>query len=211
MNTSAILTLSQWLSPSYPLGSFAYSHGAETALAEGWIADADELQSWLSDVLTDGSGWSDAVLLCAAYKADDPHETDAVGRAFAASHERLRESANQGAAFVKTLNANQGWDMPDLIFPVAAGHASARINAPIEMAASLYLQAFVSNIVMACVRLMPLGQTQGQAIIQALAPLCEKTAERACDATLDDLSSNTFLSDIAAMRHEVQQPRLFQS
>lgn len=211
MNTNAVLTLSQWLSPAYPLGSFAYSHGAETALAAGWITDAESLERWLTDVVTDGSGWADAVLFCLAYHEGQLDEIDATGRAFAASHERLRESVNQGAAFARTLNATQGWDLPDLLFPVAVGHAAARIDAPLQMAVSLYLQAFASNIVMACVRLMPLGQTQGQAVIQTLAPLCEATAKRASQATLDDLYSNTFLSDIAAMRHEVQQPRLFQS
>lgn len=214
MTTSAILTLTQWLSPSYPLGSFAYSHGLETALTDGWVHDADSLQMWLSDVLTDGSGWADAVLFCAAYKAvdaDSLREVDAKGRAFAASAERLRESLNQGAAFARTVQATSQIEVSDMLFPVAVGWASAQVKAPEALAASLYLQAFASNIVMACVRLMPLGQTQGQGIILHLAPLCEETAIAAARATLDDLYSNTFLSDIAAMRHETQQPRLFQS
>lgn len=211
MTTSAILTLTQWLSPSYPLGSFAYSHGLETVIADGWVDDAASLQIWLEDVVSNGSGWADAVLFCAAFNAADPVEVDATGRAFAASHERARESLNQGAAFARTRNATSDWDMPDVLFPVAVGHAAARINAPLDIAVSLYLQSFVSNIVMACVRLMPLGQTKGQVVIERLAPRCEQTALAASFATLDDLHSNTFLSDIAAMRHEVQQPRLFQS
>jgi urease accessory protein len=214
MTTSAILTLTRWLSPSYPLGSFAYSHGLETALVDGWVHDAASLQKWLADVLSDGSGWVDAVLFCAAFKAPDGetlHEVDAVGRAFAASAERRRESLNQGAAFARTVQATSQIQVSDMLLPVAVGWASAQVKAPEELGASLYLQAFASNIVMACVRLLPLGQTEGQAIIQHLAPLCEKTADAAANATPDDLYSNTFLSDIAAMRHETQQPRLFQS
>ena len=211
MNTSALLTLTQWLSPAYPLGSFAYSHGVEAAIDAGWVHDRASLENWLSDVVTDGSGWADAVLFCAAFQTTDLDQLDATGRAFSASHERLRESLNQGAAFARTVNATSEVNLPDVLLPVAVGHASAQINAPLEVAASLYLQGFVSNIVMACLRLMPLGQTQAQAVIQALAPLCQATALRAGQATLDDLYSNTFLSDIAAMRHEVQQPRLFQS
>jgi urease accessory protein len=211
MNTSAILTLNRWLSPSYPLGSFAYSHGLEAALAEGWVTDAGGMQIWLEDVLTDGSGWADAVLFCIAYHATDIADVDATGRAFAASAERLRESQNQGAAFVKTVAATSDIVLPDLLFPVAVGHAAGQIKSPPDLGCSLYLQAFVSNIVLACVRLIPLGQTEGQAVIQNLAPICEATANRAMHATLDDLHSNTFISDIAAMRHEVQQPRLFQS
>ncbi|MFT7106802.1 MAG: urease accessory protein [Yoonia sp.] len=214
MTTSAVLTLTQWLSPSYPLGSFAYSHGLEAALADGWVHDAASLQMWLEDVLMYGSGWADAVLFCAAFKATNDEilrEVDVTGRAFAASSERLRESLNQGAAFARTVRATSQTPISDMLLPVAVGWAASQVEAPEQLGASLYLQAFVSNIVMACVRLLPLGQTQGQAIIQYLAPLCEKTALAASNAILDDLYSNTFLSDIAAMRHEVQQPRLFQS
>lgn len=214
MPTKAILTLSQWLSPSYPLGSFAYSHGLETALADGWVSDAASLQDWLADVLTDGSGWSDAVLLNAAFLAetgDEVHSIDAVGRAFAASEERLRESLNQGAAFARTVKGTSDLALPDLLFPVAIGWAAKQSDLPRDLTVALYLQAFASNIVMACVRLMPLGQTAGQRIIQDLAPLCETTVKKAQASSLDDLYSNTFMSDIAAMRHEVLQPRLFQS
>lgn len=214
MTTDAILSLTQWLSPSYPLGSFAYSHGLEAALADGWVHDAASLQMWLADVLTDGSGRADAVLFCTALKARNDEElrhVDATGRAFAASSERLRESLNQGAAFARTVQGTVQFPVQDILLPVAVGWASAQVKAPETLAVSLYLQAFVSNIVMACVRLLPLGQTQGQAIIQNLAPLCQQTANAAANDSLDELYSNTFLSDIAAMRHEMQQPRLFQS
>lgn len=214
MNTSAVLTMTQWLSPSYPLGSFAYSHGLETAIAEAWVTDASDLRVWLEGVMASGSGWADAVLFCAAFRAMDVDtlmQVDASGRAFSASQERLRESLNQGAAFARTVGATSDEHIPETLFPIAVGWASARHDAPLKLAMTLYLQAFVSNIVMACVRLIPLGQTDGQTIIKDLAPLCELTADAAIGATLDDLYSNTFLSDIAAMRHEVQQPRLFQS
>ncbi|WP_375255173.1 urease accessory protein UreF [Yoonia sp.] len=214
MPTKAILTLSQWLSPSYPLGSFAFSHGLEAALAAGWVSDAASLKDWLADVLTDGSGWSDAVLLNAAFLAQDRKDlqsVDVTGRAFAASAERLRENVNQGAAFARTVQGTSEMVLPDVVFPVAVGWAAKQSELPRDLTLALYLQAFVSNIVMACVRLMPLGQTAGQQVIQDLAPLCEVTAAKALASVLDDLYSNTFLSDIAAMRHEVQQPRLFQS
>ena len=62
-----ILTLAQWLSPSFPVGAFAYSHGLETAFQSGQISTAGALQDWLADVLTHGSGRHDRILLRAAY------------------------------------------------------------------------------------------------------------------------------------------------
>jgi len=211
MTISGTLLLAQWLSPAYPLGSFAYSHGLETAIVEGWVADAASLQDWLAQIIATGTGRSDAILLHAAFRSDDISTLDATGRAFAASAERLRESLHQGAAFTRTTAAIWGDDLPDLLFPVALGSAAARHDIPATLAAAMYLHAFTSNIIMACVRLVPLGQTEGQKVLNALAPLCEKIARDTAGATLDDLSSNTFMSDIAAMRHETLQPRLFQS
>lgn len=211
MTISGTLLLTQWLSPSYPLGSFAYSHGLETAIAQGWVTDAASLEDWLTEILVAGSGRSDAILLYAAYHADDLSLIDATGRAFSSSAERLRESLHQGAAFTRTTGAILGYNGPDLLFPVALGVAAARHNISATLSAAMYLHAFASNIIMACVRLVPLGQTEGQHILNAVTPLCEKIAQQAANATLDDLSSTTFMSDIAAMRHETLQPRLFQS
>lgn len=214
MTISATLILAQWLSPSYPLGSFAYSHGLEAAIAQGWVKDAASLKEWLQDVLQSGSGRSDAILLCAAYRAKTVQDrvlVNATGRAFASSKERLRESLHQGSAFGRTSGAISDDEAPELLLPVALGRACARHGIPVELAAAMYLQSFASNIVMACVRLVPLGQTEGQAVITGLTPICEDIARQAQTATLDDLYANTFLSDIAAMRHETVQPRLFQS
>ena len=99
MPTDPVLILSQWFSPAYPLGSFAYSHGLETAIQDRRITNATHLEEWLGDVLEHGSGRTDAVLLHAAHGCggvDDVLTVDAQARAYAASAERLMESAQQG-------------------------------------------------------------------------------------------------------------------
>ena len=209
-----LLTLSQWLSPSYPLGGFAYSHGLETALAQGRVRDRDGLLAWLEDVLDHGSGRADAGFLWRAYYAqgsDDILRLDAQARAFACSGERQREAQRQGTAFVRTTNAVWGLDLPDVVLPVAVGRAAALKDIDGHAAAGLYLQGFVSNLILAAVRIIPLGQTEGQAVLAALAPLCQRIAHETTTADTDDLYSNAFLSDVASLIHETQQPRLFQS
>lgn len=204
------LTLAQWLSPAYPVGSFAFSHGLETAISAGIVSDSATLQAWLTDLLTDGSGRADAVWLRRAYDAaaDDIAALDQDARAYAASAERLREGLRQGAAFVQVTNAVWGLDLPPLLLPLAVGRAARLQGMDAQMTAALYLHSFASNLVSAAVRLVPLGQTEGQAVLAALTPLCEQVA---ADADGADIWSNAFLSDIAAMRHETQEPRLFQS
>lgn len=206
-----ILTLTQWLSPAYPIGAFAYSHGIEAAIAHGWIEDTEGLEHWVRDCLTRGSGRADAVWLRLAFASEDPCQIDALARAFAPSQERLREAALQGRAFVQTTNSVWGFELPNLLLPVAVGHAARIAHLEEEATVSLFLQAFVTNLVSAAMRLMPIGQTAGQRVIHQLQNDCLKAVFETRSATPDDVFSNAFLSDIAAMKHETQQPRLFQS
>ncbi len=206
-----LLTLTQWLSPAFPVGAFAFSHGVETRIAEGRMTDAHSLEDWLSDLMQHGSGRSDIVLLSAAYRASDLADLSVQARAFQPSAERLQEAEKLGHAFARTVRKVWNLDVPDTLYPLVVGHAAALRGLPLPETAALYAQAFVANLVSAAVRLVPLGQTEGQAVLDALAAQCEALGHAAPDLTLDDLSSSTFLSDIAAMRHERLEPRVFQS
>ncbi|WP_298257255.1 urease accessory UreF family protein [uncultured Litoreibacter sp.] len=206
-----ILTLTQWLSPAFPVGAFAYSHGVEVAIQNGVVTSSDSLRDWLRGVLRFGSGGNDCILLRAAYASDDLQLVNDTALAFAASSERLLETRLQGAAFAKTAAAIWGGEARDLCYPVAIGAAAARAGIDVDLTARMYLQAFASNLVSAAVRAVPLGQTEGQAVLAALTPDCIEIAQNTRDGTLDDLHSTAFLSDIASMTHETLQPRIFRS
>ncbi|MDF1668002.1 MAG: urease accessory UreF family protein [Roseovarius sp.] len=210
--TTEVLTLAQWLSPAYPVGAFAYSHGLEAAIGAGWVNDGAMLQIWLHDILTDGSGHNDCILLRAAHAGQRPlGEINATGLAFAASAERRREALLQGAAFAKTTAAIWTSDADELIYPVAVGTAAATLNIDPTLACAMYTQAMMSNLIAAAQRLMPLGQIQGQAILKDLTPTCQRIAEETAGTTLDDLHAITFMCDIASMQHETQSPRIFRT
>lgn len=211
--TTDILTLSQWLSPAFPVGAFAYSHGIETAVQTGAIGTAQELQDWLQDLVDMGSARADAVFLCLSHAAQvsDLPALDQSARAFAASSGRLMETDLQGAAFVDTLGAVSAISLPRLTYPVAVGAAAAQAGLESTLTCAMYLQAMVSTLTAAAMRLVPLGQVDGQKVQLALKPLCEHIAHSLRHATTDDLYSNTFASDIAAMRHETQYSRVFRT
>lgn len=215
MTTEAhILTLTQWFSPAFPIGAFAYSHGLEAAIKAGQVTTSDTLREWLAGVLEHGTGRNDCILLRAAYRCDDEAALDdvnAAARAFAGSAERLMETSLQGAAFARTTDAVWGGATLACANPVAVGYAARRMGLPVDLTASMYLQAFTSNLVSAAVRLVPLGQTEGQATLAALTPLCLAIAKDTAASGLDDLQSTAFLSDIAAMKHETLEHRIFRS
>ncbi len=210
-HTEHVLTLTQWLSPAYPVGAFAYSHGLEWAVESKQVTSHHSLNEWLETILRFGAGQADALFLAAAYRADDPSDTDMTARAFSASAERLKETVLQGEAFARATSDIWSLSMPSLTYPVAVGHAARLQELPLDLTLTIYLQAFVSNLTAAGMRLVPVGQTEGQRLIKALTPLCIEIAQSAEAGSLDDLSSTAFMGDIAAMKHETQYSRIFRT
>jgi urease accessory protein len=95
--------------------------------------------------------------------------------------------------------------------PVAAGAAGGLNGVPLVPLAQAYLSAFAANLVSAAVRLVPLGQTDGQRVTAALMPVAAAVAREAAGATLDDVGGAALGLDLASMRHECQEVRLFRS
>jgi urease accessory protein len=212
--TEDLLTLMQWMSPSFPVGAFSYSHGLEWAIETTQVRDADTLERWVSDVLQFGSGASDARFLSAAYHAQDKRtvlEIDALCRAYAPSRERLKETVLQGEAFCQTASSIWELGLENLTYPVAVGTAAAGRMLPLKHTSAAFLHAFTSNLVSVGMRLIPLGQTDGQRLINRLAPLCAEIARLEREGDLDRLSSTAFLTDIASMKHETQYSRSFRT
>lgn len=209
--TTDILTLTQLLSPSFPVGAFAYSHGLETAIDAGKITSAQTLQDWLQDLLTHGGAQSDAVLLNAAFATDAPAPMDAIARAFASSSERLQETDLQGAAFCDAMRDVWQVDLGRLCYPVAVGQAARHLQLDAQLTTAMYLQAMIANLCAAAMRLVPLGQVEGQSVQLALKPLCDRIALQSIGARLEDLHSCAWMSDIASMQHETQYSRIFRT
>lgn len=211
---AALLTLTQWLSPAFPTGAFAYSHGLERVVAEGKVTDAATLQAWLEGILRHGAGWQDAVLLAVGLRdGADLDALDALARALAPSAERLRETLDQGQAFARTVSALTGQTLPPRPLPVALAEAVGRaaLALPPALVIALYLQAFTGNLTTIAVRHVPLGQTEGQSVLARLAPLLTALAARAAGATLDDLGGAALAAELAAFEHETQDIRIFRT
>ncbi|MCW5696302.1 MAG: urease accessory protein UreF [Bauldia sp.] len=216
--------LSTWLSPGFPVGAFSYSHGLETAIASGEVTTADQLADWIAFLVERGSGWCDALLLAQAWRAavadDMVRLLDAaeLARAMAVSGERQLETTALGDAFLKAAAA--GWPSATterlagtagVAYPVAVGATAAAHGVPLAATLAAYLNAFAANLVSVAVRLVPLGQSAGLAVLARLQPLGAAIALLAEAAPLDALGNAAIRSDIAAMRHEVLYSRVFRS
>lgn len=225
-NASALYRLMAWLSPAYPVGAFSYSSGIEWAVESGDIKDAASLREWLAAMIEHGSGLCDAVFFVHAHHAASVGEGKTLrdvaelAAAFASSKERHLETTAQGRAFIEATAAawhcdaldmlREAWDGP-VAYPVAVGVAAAGHGISAETALHVYLHSLVSNWISAGVRLIPLGQTDGQRVLAALEDVIAAATRRAFTASLGDLGSATLRADIGSMKHETQYTRLFRS
>jgi urease accessory protein len=222
----ALYRLMTWMSPAYPVGAFAYSGGIEWAVEAGDIADAETLCRWLATMISHGSVFCDAAFFAHTHRAacdGDDQVLTAIAElaaAFIGSKERFLETTAQGQAFLQITRTawpapaldrlTAAWDGP-LAYPVAVAAACAGHGIALIPALHAFVHSVVSNLVSAGVRLIPLGQTDGQRVLAALETPIAATAARALVTAIDEIGAATPRADIAGMRHETQYTRLFRS
>lgn len=225
----ALLRLQSWLSPAFPMGSYSYSHGLEWAVEAGYVHGRESLVDWLEADLRYGSGRNEAVFFAEAWRCTTEDnqarllQIAELASVFRATAEFALESAQQGSACLTTLG--QVWPDPLLVWlsetlrqreaqpavAVVLGIGSARQSLPLSLSLPAFLQSYTANFVTAGVRLVPIGQTDGQLAIAALEDAALRAAEEAESMTIDDLGSAGFVVDLASMAHETQYTRLFRS
>jgi len=214
-----------WLSPAFPIGSFAYSHGLEWAVASEAIVTHEDLFEWIATLLTHGSGRNDLLLLAASFRAmqegDEQlaQEINQLALALSPSRERHLETVSQGNAFIKAIQ--DAWPhehLPlwltqgdDLAYPVAVAIAASVHGLALQAVLDHFIMAYVANLISAATRLSVIGQTQGQKLLSALMPVMQTQVKAALEGSLDDLGGFSLCSDIASMQHETQYSRMFRS
>jgi urease accessory protein len=226
VDSAALYRLMAWLSPAYPVGAFSYSSGIEWAVEAGDIRNSQTLRKWLEVAISQGGGFADAVFFVHAHGAiaasDDAalHAVAELAAAFVPSKERFLETTAQGRAFLEATRAawpcpaldrlNAVWNGP-VALPVAVGVSCAGHRIGADPALRAFLHALAANWISAGVRLIPLGQTDGQRVLAALERSVASAAARALAMPLDEIGTCAFRADIAGMRHETQYTRLFRS
>lgn len=216
---AALQKLVTWLSPAFPVGSFAWSAGLETAIADRRVTDFERLQNWIEGALAHGGIRTDAILLAHAHRsANDAallSELAGLSLALNGSKERWLETTITGDSYARAMKfwpshvlelLPQPCPYPVAVGALAAGHG-------IDLADTLlaWLTASVHGQISVAVRLVPLGQSDGLRVLSTLEPRVAALATSAATATLADLGAIAYAADIAQMRHETLEPRIFRS
>ena len=231
MSDPAAYKLLAWLSPAMPVGAYSYSHGLEAALAAGRVTDAASLQAYIATVLHRGTARLDALFLRAAHQAQTHGRCEGAtlaailttAAAMRATSELALESVAQGRALLTVLR--RAWPAPALDtladlcrqhqveppYAVVLGAAAAAHRLPLAPTLTAFLHAFAANLISAGIRLIPLGQSDGQRLTAALEPVVHAAAATALTDALADAGTATPAIDLLSIAHETQYTRLFRS
>jgi urease accessory protein len=226
-----LLRLLQLVSPSLPVGAFAYSQGLEWAVEAEWIGDADEVERWLDDQLQQAIARVDLPLLLRMQAAADGQDRPAMSAwidqllAMRETAELRAEEINRGRALAGLLGtlglldpapAGQGADaawQPLLARSqlAAFGYAAAAWRIDPGDALAGYAWAWLENLTLAAVKIVPLGQSQGQRLLARLAATIPAAVDAACGLGDDDIGAASPALAIASGCHETQYTRLYRS
>jgi len=222
MPTTSLHRLLQLVSPSLPVGAFAYSQGLEWAVEQGWVGDEASLEAWLAELLRQPMTRLEIPLLGRLHRAAEMNDHEALAAWTAhllASREtrELRQEERQRGRALAVLLRDLGL-IDDTAAAIARDSqltgfalAAARWEIPLTDAALGHLWSWLENSVLCGVKLIPLGQSAGQRILARLSD--QLTASVATGLALDDdeIGAGCPAQLIASSRHETQYTRLFRS
>jgi urease accessory protein len=215
----SLAKLLQLASPTLPVGAYSYSGGLEAAVEAGIVRDAAKAEQWIGDVLEFSIARMEAPLLfslVSSFTEERLSEAEDTNQKFLAAREtaELRaETVQMGYSLNRLLKDLGVGEVPvqEPSFPAAFAFAAAHWKIEPEAALQAYLWAWVENQVMAAVKAVPLGQTDGQKMLISLGELLPSVTEKA--KNLQDEELGNFAPGLAMLssQHETQYSRLFRS
>jgi len=217
------LRLLQIASPALPIGAFAYSHGLEAAVANGWVDGSASAASWIEGILSHSLAGCDVPVLARVYRAmerRDAGEAKAWNDWLFAARSTLElrsEDRQVGAALARLLvslgvrEAAPFCDDPLTTYASVFATAAVAWRIPLEAASLAFLLSWAEAQVSAAVRLVPLGQTEGQRILSDLQPAIERAVRGGLARADDEIGAGLAGHAIASALHETQYTRLFRS
>ena len=215
----SLAKLLQLASPTLPVGAYSYSGGLEAAVEAGVVKDAASAERWIGDVLEWSTVRMEAPILLSflsGFETKDLKKVEKTNEMFLASREtaELRaETVQMGYSLNRLLKDLGVGEVPveGPSFPAAFAWAAAQWKIAPEEALQSYLWAWLENQVMAAVKAVPLGQTDGQRILLSLGHLLSSVTEKAKSMQDEDLGNFAPGLAMRSSKHETQYSRLFRS
>ncbi len=196
-----------WFSSSFPIGSYAYSHGLEALIDDKKIKNNDSVKEFLDALLFYGTLRNDYIFMKSIYKGEEINE---LILASASSKERQIEMIDMGNSFRKIMNDSWELSLPEnTSFIYCLAKAGLHFDIKFDDLIKLYLQSFISNLINVCVKHIPMSQKEGQSLNVIFIDQIQEFLTNSEKLTLKDIGTTFFIGDIFAIKHENLQSRIY--
>ena len=196
-----------WFSSSFPVGSYAYSHGLEALIDDDKIKNRDDVREYLEALLFYGSLRNDYIFLKSVYMGEEIND---LILASASSKERHTEMIDMGNSFRKIMK--DSWELvleENTSFVYCISKAALHFNIKFDDLIKFYLQSYISNLINVCVKHIPMSQKDGQILNVNFIDQIQKFLDQSYQLTLKDIGTSFFIGDIFAIKHENLHSRIY--
>jgi len=221
VNANALLRLLQLSSPSLPIGAYAYSQGIESAVHSQIICDEMTALDWLNSVLINGLASNDLALITHAYQSWQDSDLDSITELSQLSlaireTSELKEEDRHLAKALLRLAEPLGLEYPVEIktsasYPVVYAYFIHNWSISLEDALLAFAWSWLENQIAAMIKLVPLGQTQGQKLLLAMDKSLSTAVKKSLTVPVSRIGSSLPNLAILSSQHEIQYSRLFRS
>ncbi len=199
--------LQVWFSSSFPIGSYAYSHGLEALIDDKKIKNNNDVKEFLDALLFYGTLRNDYIFMKSIYKGD---EINQLILASASSKERQIEMIDMGNSFRKIMKDSWELSLPEnTSFIYCLAKAGLHFNIKFDDLIKFYLQSFISNLINVCVKHIPMSQKDGQSLNVNFINQIQEFLSHSDKLTLKDIGTTFFIGDIFAIKHEYLDSRIY--
>ena len=196
-----------WFSSSFPIGSYAYSHGVESLIDNKKIQNKSDVIEFLEAVLNFGTLRNDYIFVKSIY---NNLEINDLILSNATSKERQIEMIAMGNSFRNIMR--DSWDLnlqENSAFIYCLSKAAIYFNIDFNDLIKFYFQSFISNLITVCVKHIPVSQKDGQSINVMFINKIQDFINNSKDLTIDDIGTTFFIGDLFSMKHENQETRIY--
>ena len=196
-----------WFSSSFPVGSYAYSHGLEAIIDDNKIKNKDDVKEYLEALLFYGSLRNDYIFLKSVYMGEEIND---LILASASSKERHTEMIDMGNSFRKIMK--DSWELvleENTSFVYCISKAALHFDIKFDDLIKFYLQSYISNLINVCVKHIPMSQKEGQILNVNFIDQIQKFLAKSKELTLKDIGTSFFIGDIFAIKHENLDSRIY--
>ena len=199
--------LQVWFSSSFPIGSYAYSHGLEALIDDKKIKNNNDVKEFLDALLFYGTLRNDYIFMKSIYKGE---EINQLILASASSKERQIEMIDMGNSFRKIMKDSWELSLPEnTSFIYCLAKAGLHFNIKFDDLIKFYLQSFISNLINVCVKHIPMSQKDGQSLNVIFINQIQEFLSHSDKLTLKDIGTTFFIGDIYAIKHEYLDSRIY--